>query len=85
MAASLASFESYHRDSAWTWEKLALTRARPVCGDPGLMNELAAQIRAALLLAFVLGRLQRYARSGFKRLPSESLDASLSIVLAPPG
>ncbi|MGH6908117.1 MAG: bifunctional [glutamine synthetase] adenylyltransferase/[glutamine synthetase]-adenylyl-L-tyrosine phosphorylase, partial [Aestuariivirga sp.] len=32
VAASLDSFLSYHRDSAWTWEKLALTRARPVCG-----------------------------------------------------
>ena len=42
-----------------------------------------AQIRASLLHAFVLGRLQRYARSGFRRLPSESLDASLSIMLAP--
>ena len=48
VAASLASFESYHRDSAWTWEKLALTRARPVCGDPGLMNELTLHIRGAL-------------------------------------
>ncbi len=48
VAASRASFESYHRDSAWTWEKLALTRARPICGDPGLMTELAAHIRAAL-------------------------------------
>jgi glutamate-ammonia-ligase adenylyltransferase len=48
VAASLPSFESYHRDSAWTWEKLALTRARPVCGDPGLMNELARHIRRAL-------------------------------------
>ncbi len=33
VAASLGSFRSYHKDSAWTWEKLALTRARPVCGD----------------------------------------------------
>ena len=48
VAASLASFESYHRESAWTWEKLALTRARPVCGDPGLMKALEAHIRRAL-------------------------------------
>ncbi|MCA3554484.1 bifunctional [glutamine synthetase] adenylyltransferase/[glutamine synthetase]-adenylyl-L-tyrosine phosphorylase [Aestuariivirga sp.] len=48
VAASLASFESYHSTSAWTWEKLALTRARPLCGDAGLMNELAARIRAGL-------------------------------------
>jgi TetR/AcrR family transcriptional regulator len=43
-----------------------------------------AQLRASLLHAFLLGRLQRYARSGFRRLPSESLDASLAILLASP-
>lgn len=41
-----------------------------------------AQMRASLLVAFIVGRLQRFARSGFKRLPSEHLEASLAIVLA---
>ncbi len=36
-----------------------------------------AQARASVLTSFVLGRLQRYARSGFKRVPSEHLDAAL--------
>jgi TetR/AcrR family transcriptional regulator len=40
-----------------------------------------AQVRASLLTAFVVGRLQRFARSGFKRLPSEHLDACLSRML----
>jgi len=40
-----------------------------------------AQVRAAVLAAFVVGRLQRYVRSGFKRLPSEHLDASLGLLL----
>lgn len=40
-----------------------------------------AQLRASLLQAFLIGRLQRYARSGFRRLPSENLEASLAIVL----
>jgi len=44
-----------------------------------------AQLRASLLQAFLLGRLQRYARSGFRRLPSESLDASLALMLSPRG
>jgi [glutamine synthetase] adenylyltransferase / [glutamine synthetase]-adenylyl-L-tyrosine phosphorylase len=48
VAAKLESFESYHRESAWTWEKLALTRARPICGDPGLIAELERAIRHAL-------------------------------------
>lgn len=36
-----------------------------------------AHAQASVLVSFVLGRLQRYARSGFKRLPSEHLDAAL--------
>jgi TetR/AcrR family transcriptional regulator len=40
-----------------------------------------ANVRAAVLTAFVTGRLQRYVRSGFKRLPSEHLDSSLSVML----
>ncbi len=40
-----------------------------------------AQVAASVLTAFVMGRLQRYARSGFKRMPSEHLDASLALML----
>ena len=36
-----------------------------------------AQVQASVLTSFAVGRLQRFARSGFKRLPSEHLDASL--------
>jgi TetR/AcrR family transcriptional regulator len=36
--------------------------------------------RASVLLAFALGRLQRYARSGFKRLPTEQLDLALALL-----
>jgi TetR/AcrR family transcriptional regulator len=40
-----------------------------------------AQVQASLLVAFMMGRLQRFARSGFKRLPSENLQPSLARVL----
>jgi TetR/AcrR family transcriptional regulator len=40
-----------------------------------------AQVQASVLTAFVMGRLQRFARSGFKRLPSEHLEASLALIL----
>ena len=40
-----------------------------------------AQVQAGVLLAFVAGRLQRFVRSGFKRLPSEHLEASLTLIL----
>ncbi|WHZ10411.1 MAG: Transcriptional regulator, AcrR family [Burkholderiaceae bacterium] len=40
-----------------------------------------AQVRASALTAFTVGRLQRFARSGFKRIPSEQLEASLALML----
>jgi TetR/AcrR family transcriptional regulator len=40
-----------------------------------------AQVRASVITAFMLGRLQRFSRSGFKRPPTEHLEASLAIVL----
>jgi TetR/AcrR family transcriptional regulator len=40
-----------------------------------------AQAQASVLTAFCMGRLQRYARSGFKRMPTEHLDASLARLL----
>jgi TetR/AcrR family transcriptional regulator len=40
-----------------------------------------AQARASALTAFCIGRLQRFARSGFKRLPTEHLEASLAVLL----
>ena len=39
-----------------------------------------AQVRAAALVAFALGQLQRFARSGFKRSPLDHLDASLALM-----
>ena len=42
---------------------------------------LDAQVGAAVAIAFAMGRLQRFVRSGFKRLPTEHLDASLARIL----
>jgi len=41
-----------------------------------------ANAQASALTAFAVGRLQRYARSGFKRSPTEHLDVALRL-LAP--
>jgi TetR/AcrR family transcriptional regulator len=40
-----------------------------------------AQAQASTLTAFCMGRLQRYARSGFKRMPTEHLEMSLARLL----
>jgi TetR/AcrR family transcriptional regulator len=41
-----------------------------------------ANAQASVLTAFAVGRLQRYARSGFKRHPTEHLDAALRLMVA---
>ena len=53
-------------------------REMPAAAGP---HAIDPAVRASLLQAFVLGRLQRYARSGFKRLPSEHLGQSLALML----
>ncbi len=50
-------------------------------GDGSLTPTVDAQVRSAVLAAFMAGRLQRFVRSGFKRPASEHLDASLSLLL----
>jgi TetR/AcrR family transcriptional regulator len=39
-----------------------------------------SQVRASVLTAFVVGRLQRFCRSGFKKNPSEALDQALALL-----
>ncbi len=48
LSVSLESFSAYQRESAWTWEHLALTRAHVVCGDPGFTARIDAELRTAL-------------------------------------
>ena len=40
-----------------------------------------AQLTASVLTSFMVGRLQRFARSGVRRSPTESLDAALTKML----
>ena len=42
---------------------------------------VAALMMASVLTSFALGRLQRFARSGFKKSPTEQLDAALGLLL----
>ncbi|MFN3076418.1 MAG: bifunctional [glutamine synthetase] adenylyltransferase/[glutamine synthetase]-adenylyl-L-tyrosine phosphorylase [Alphaproteobacteria bacterium] len=44
LAVSLEAFEKYQLEAAWTWEHMALTRARVIHGRP----ELAARLTAAI-------------------------------------
>lgn len=46
MATSLASFRPYYEQEAWSYELLALTRARPVCGDTALIQTIRETLHA---------------------------------------
>ena len=49
VAVSLSAFRRYHAENAWTWERMALTRARVVAGPPALAGRVEAAIRAAII------------------------------------
>ena len=48
IASHFAGFARYQRESAWTWEHMALTRARPVAGDPALCEQISEAITMIL-------------------------------------
>lgn len=83
VAVQFSSFESYYRKDAWTWEFMALTRLRPVAGDPGLAARIVESAREALrlksadpaLTADVLDMRRRMAR---ERPPKGPWDLKLA-------
>lgn len=48
LVSSLAAYEAYQTEKAWTWEHQALVRAREVAGDPAIVGRFEA-IRATVL------------------------------------
>jgi glutamate-ammonia-ligase adenylyltransferase len=48
LATQIGSFRAYQAEQAEVWEHMALTRARPVAGDPGLAKEAQAIIATTL-------------------------------------
>lgn len=48
IATTLAAFEAYQKHDAWTWEHMALTRARPVTGPNSLKAAIAEVIKNVL-------------------------------------
>jgi glutamate-ammonia-ligase adenylyltransferase len=50
LVVSLEAFEQYQRKEAWTWEHMALCRARPVFGSPQVREQVAAMIEGILRL-----------------------------------
>jgi [glutamine synthetase] adenylyltransferase / [glutamine synthetase]-adenylyl-L-tyrosine phosphorylase len=49
VATQFLSFEEYQTNQAWTWEHMALTRARVISGPPDLTERIEAAIRNVLV------------------------------------
>jgi glutamate-ammonia-ligase adenylyltransferase len=48
VAVRLATFERYHATDSWTWERMALTRARVIAGPPALKRRITEALAAAI-------------------------------------
>lgn len=75
VAVQLSSFIQYQREEAETWEKMAITRARPICGDPTLMTDLDAAIETSLAETRDRAALARDIRDMRELIASEKGDA----------
>ena len=58
IASGLAPFERYQTTDAWTWEHMALTRARPIAGDPSLIGHVEMSLRRILTAERDLAKLR---------------------------
>jgi glutamate-ammonia-ligase adenylyltransferase len=82
LSVSFDSFERYQKESAWTWEHLALTRARPVFGSAAARGALDAIIADVLhmprdLPAFIRDAVKMRGDIARHKPPSGPLDAKL--------
>ncbi|PKP97700.1 MAG: glutamine-synthetase adenylyltransferase, partial [Alphaproteobacteria bacterium HGW-Alphaproteobacteria-13] len=59
LVVTLDSFERYQREEAWTWEHMALLRARPVYGSDAARAEVARIVADLLAVPREPGKLAR--------------------------
>ncbi|MCI5043665.1 MAG: bifunctional [glutamine synthetase] adenylyltransferase/[glutamine synthetase]-adenylyl-L-tyrosine phosphorylase [Aquisalinus sp.] len=50
-AVRLPTFRRYYEGDAWTWEEMAMVKARAIAGDPGLVQVMDAEIERILTRA----------------------------------
>lgn len=71
VATQLSSFVNYQTSEAWTWEHMALTRARVLTGPPALGAEVASAIRAVLTAERDRSKLAADVRDMRQRIETE--------------
>jgi [glutamine synthetase] adenylyltransferase / [glutamine synthetase]-adenylyl-L-tyrosine phosphorylase len=71
IAVSLEAFRRYHEADAWTWERMALTRARVIAGPPDLRRRVNEAIEAAICRPIAAAVIRRDATSMRERMARE--------------
>ena len=71
LASELSGFLRYQAEEAWTWEHLALTKLRVVCGDPAFTAAVEDGVRAVLLRPRDAGRVQAEVADMRRRIARE--------------
>ncbi len=70
-AVSLKTFADYHERESWTWEHLALTRARLVAGPQALRAKIEAEIARRLTMARPKDRILADARDMREKIAAQ--------------
>lgn len=76
VAVSLAAFRRYQAEEAWTWEHMALTRARVAAGPPDLSARVAATIAETMARPRDAGKTLEDARDMRRRLAEANAAAA---------
>jgi len=76
LASEIAGFAKYVEDEAWTWEHMALSRARVVCGGPAVAARAMAAIGKALARKRAPEKLAAEVADMRKRMATERKAAS---------
>lgn len=85
VAVSRSAFETYHTEKSWTWERLALTRARVMAATPGFAPTVSAAILQALCRTEAASKILADTAAMQARVSAEIKPAGLFDVRTIPG
>ena len=77
LATQFSAFAIYQRDSAESWEHMALTRARVIAGDPSLSEQISETVRRTLLRKRDSAQVAREVKAMRALIASEKGDKDL--------
>ncbi len=77
VATQLSSFASYQANEAWTWEHMALTRARVIAGSPDLSARVETEIRNVLAAPRDRARIAADIRDMRNRIEAEKATSDI--------